>query len=70
MREKTYVKWVCSYCDKEFDSKFWCEQHEKEMHKCNLCTHSYLVYCSELNCSLKDKGEECKFEEKKVGRQP
>ena len=64
MHEITYVKWACSYCGKEFDVKFWCEQHEKEYHKCNLCKHSYLVYNNELECALKDKGEECKFESK------
>lgn len=68
MREVHYIKYACSYCGKEFDSKFWCEQHEEETHKCNLCKHSYLVYNSELECALKNKGEECKFESRKGSR--
>ena len=62
MREVHYVKYACSYCGKEFDSKFWCEQHELQEHKCNNCKHHYMVYCSELECALKAKGEKCNFE--------
>ena len=62
MREKWIVKYVCSFCGKEFDSKFWCEQHEEEKHKCELCKHHYMVYCNELECALKYKGEACHFE--------
>lgn len=65
MHEKTYVKWVCDYCGKEFDVKFFCRQHEKEQHKCETCEHSYYVYCTELNCARKDKGQECSYQVKK-----
>ena len=64
MHEKHYIKYVCSYCGKEFDVKFWCEQHEKEQHKCYFCKHHYLVHCKELNCKLKDEGNKCNFEPK------
>ena len=62
MHEKNYVKYVCDYCGKEFDAKLWCEQHQKEQHLCHLCKHHYIVYCSELECALKEKGQSCNFE--------
>jgi hypothetical protein len=65
MHEKTYVKWVCDYCGKEFDVKFHCRMHEREEHKCEICEHSYLVYGCELECERQNKGKKCSFKMKK-----
>ena len=58
-------EYFCDHCNRKFYSFWECKRHEKEKHVCNKCKHSYLVYNSELECALKNKGEECNFEPRK-----
>lgn len=66
-----YVKYYCSYCDKEFPDKLACLVHEKMEHigyskdvseiislgrtPCDYCAKAYYVYGLEQNCQYRDK---------------
>lgn len=61
-----YVKYYCSYCDKEFQDKLACLVHEKVEHigyskdvaeiiscgyqPCDYCANVYYVYGCEQDC--------------------
>lgn len=66
-----YVKYYCTYCDKEFPDKLACLVHEKMEHigyskdvaeiiscgyqPCDYCVHQYLVYGCEPNCQYENE---------------
>lgn len=55
----------CEYCNKIFDLKQECLDHEFMKHKCPNCIHSYYVYGCEFNCELENNNKRCRFKEKK-----
>ena len=58
--------YACDFCNKIFDKKWECENHEMSEHKCPNCEYSYYVYGCELNCSRINEHKKCKFKEIKV----
>ena len=64
MHKKLIPIYVCDYCNKEFDSEYLCEIHEKDKHICPICEHSYYVYGCEFNCELQNEGKRCRFKKK------
>ena len=66
-----YVKYYCTYCDKEFPDKLACLVHEKIEHigytkdvaeiiscgyqPCDYCANQYMVYGCEADCQYKSE---------------
>ena len=66
MKEVLIHYWECEYCGKHFDTKWECDFHEINVHKCPICKYSYRAATEFGGCKVYDQTHStvCKFEKK------